>query len=186
MVTIYTTKELKYKSFNKFSRFVLIGNNIDGYVDVDMIEFEDFEDVKSRLSDIIESINFAGEWDLKFYQVPDNYNIKLLYGYYKVPRRGKLIFELNYCRNIGEKIKVFINDAVIHFHLTTEFIKYDEESEDELLWNVDVDEEFLTILLYDKFEKKVYNTVTNEVDEDYFLKIRGVDSFWELTNNKFY
>jgi len=185
MVIYNSTKRLKYKSFNKLSKFVLLGNNIDGYVTVKFVEFNDFEDVKSRLPKIIEEISFAGEWNLSLYQVADNYAIKLLYGYYKVPNKGKLIFELDY-NFVGEQIKLFINDAVIHFHFVTDCISLTETDESEE-WNVDVYENYLTILLFEKYERSKKYVDESEIikDEDYFLEQRGYNSFWEIPDKRY-
>jgi len=113
MINLYSTKRFTIKTIDLFSKFVLIGNNIDGFVDVGLREFENFEDVKSRLPNIIKNLNYAGEWDLKLYQIPDQLKIKRLYGYYKVPLRGKLILEFSYM-NVDKNIDVFITDGIIH------------------------------------------------------------------------
>lgn len=170
MVTLYSTKVLKYKSFNRFSRFVLIGNNIDGFVDVNIVEFEHFDDVKSRLPDLVKNMDYAGEWDLKLYQIDGILEIKRLYDYYRIPRKGKLILELSYM-NIGGKTEVFITDAVIHFRSFSEFYISDEK-EDEIEVNLDIYEDFLTILLFDTHIKKSFVNEIIEIKNQKFLDVK--------------
>jgi hypothetical protein len=180
MVTIEATKTLKYKYFNRFSKFILIGNNIDGGTSIEFIEFRDFEDVKKRMKKIIEKADYWGEWDLKFYEVPDNYEIEILYGYYKVLKEGNLLFEMNY-NYIGEIIKLHVDDSMIHTYNLSEYI-YIEETEEELFYDVQVFEDFLTINLFDKRvmlipeTKKTYKEKYIMDDESY-LDRRGAYNF---------
>lgn len=89
--------EKNYKrKIDPSAKYILIGNNIDGFVDFKFFEFDNFESVKEKLFDILTNIECAGEWDIKLYQVAPNYKIKRLYGYYKVPQKGKLIFTHSY------------------------------------------------------------------------------------------
>jgi hypothetical protein len=155
MITIDARRTLKYKYFNRFSKFILLGNNVDGRVSVQFEEFKNWEDVKARLKRIIETITFEGEWKLDFYQVPENYKIKLLYGYYKVPVRGKNLFHLQYDEFIGEIIKLHIDDSMIHFYFLSEYVSFDDNAETyEEYLNVNVYEDFLTILLFNRDGKK--------------------------------
>jgi hypothetical protein len=84
------------RSIDYNSNFILIGNNIDGNVNLDSITFRDFEDLKLRLPQIFDNLEYFGEWDLKLYQVSNSCQIIKKYGYYKIPNSGKLIFEYNY------------------------------------------------------------------------------------------
>lgn len=89
--------EKKYKrKIDKGSKFILIGNNIDGVVHFDFCEFANFEEIMEKLPKILYELNAYGEWDLKLFQVPENYKIKIKYGYYKYPNKGKLIYTHNY------------------------------------------------------------------------------------------
>jgi|SRR5690554_6657743 len=158
MISNYTTKELRYKSFNRFSKFVLIGNNVDGYINVNLIEFDNFEKVKKELPHIINTLYFEGEWNLSLYQVPANYKIRYMYDYYKVPSRGKLILELTYM-NVSEKVGIFISDAIIHVFSTTGIIAENYD----LTLNITEGKEFkdyITVLLYE--ETRDIKTITSE------------------------
>ena len=101
--------------FDKSSRFILIGNNIDGFVNFDMMEFENFDAVKFLFPNIIKNLQFEGEWDLKLYQINSPFKFKRLYGYYRVPAQGKLIFHLSYM-NMARHRQVTINDAIIQVY----------------------------------------------------------------------
>lgn len=91
----YNAKMYK-RSIDYNSNFLLIGNNIDGYVSLNIITFRDFDDLKLRLPKIFYDLEYFGEWDLKLYQVANSFKIIKKYGYYKVPNSGKLIFQHNY------------------------------------------------------------------------------------------
>jgi hypothetical protein len=84
------------RTIDKFSKFVLIGNNIDGIVEFSFCEFANFEEVKEKIPQILYELVAFGEWDLILYQVPENYIIKKRYGYYKYPNKGRKIYEHNY------------------------------------------------------------------------------------------
>jgi len=91
----YSAQSYK-RSIDFNSNFLLIGNNIDGRVDVDIVNFNNFEELKLSLPAILVNLECSGEWNLKLYQVPQQFKIIKKYGYYKVPSRGKLIFEHSY------------------------------------------------------------------------------------------
>lgn len=103
----------KFSKFDRFSKFLLIGNNIDGRVNIWTEVFQDFEEVKAKLPEIFSSLEYEGEWTLKLYQVPDKYAIHHKYGYYKVPSRGRLVFEYSYMVE-GEDIDFHITNSMIH------------------------------------------------------------------------
>jgi hypothetical protein len=158
MIITSVFKEVKYKSFNRFSKFVLIGNNIDGFVNIKLVEFKNFEEVKKKLPSIINALNFEGEWNLSLYQIPDNLIIKHLYGYYIAPKRGKLILELTYM-NVCKNIEIFITDAIIHVSSTTGIIMRNYENNNEITEG-QLFEEYITVLLYE--DAKNRKSTTNE------------------------
>lgn len=152
MVTTCQFKKTQRKTVNRFSRFLLIGNNIDGFVNVDLIVFENFQEVKSLLPNIIENMKFEGEWTLILYQVNGPLKIRHLYGYYKVPSRGKKILELSYM-NTAKHRKVTITDALIHVYSTNDldFDEYDPSGKPK---DGTIYEESVTVLLFNERVKK--------------------------------
>ena len=105
---IYYTEKSYTRTIDKNAKFILIGNNIDGFVNFKFCEFENFEDVKTKLPKILYELQGEGEWDLKLYQVNDSYKIARKYGYYKIPKKGKLIYSHSYmdCAVKDVQIKV--------------------------------------------------------------------------------
>lgn len=75
---------------------MLIGNTIDGYVTIDIEELHNFEDLKSRLPTLLYTIECAGEWDIKLFQITKPYRIIKKYGYNKTPSHGKILLEHSY------------------------------------------------------------------------------------------
>lgn len=84
------------RKIDKHSKFILIGNNIDGIVQFNFCEFANFEEVKEKLPQTLYDLEAWGEWNLSLYQVPENYKIRRKYGYYKYPNRGKHIYSHTY------------------------------------------------------------------------------------------
>ena len=92
-----TYSEQSYKrSIDINAKFLLLGNNIDGYVDIKIEEFKNFEDLKSRLPKMLLNIESWGEWELNLYQITKPFRIIKKYGYFKTPSRGKLILKHSY------------------------------------------------------------------------------------------
>lgn len=145
------TKHSKFRRFDRFSKFVLIGNNIDGRVNVWTEEFQNFEEVKQSLPKIFQELDFEGEWTLKLYQVPDNYTIHHRYGYYKVPSRGKLVLEYSYMV-AGDEIEIFITNKMIHIASISKSIdRYWKPIEEEKEC-LQIYEEYVTVELIENLD----------------------------------
>jgi hypothetical protein len=84
------------RTIDRKSNFALIGNNIDGRVNHRLTVFNDFSEVIDKLPKILSGIEGVGEWSLTLYQIPNDFKIRHLYGYYRVPYRGKSIIEVGY------------------------------------------------------------------------------------------
>lgn len=127
---IFYEEKIQKRKINTYSHFILIGNTIDGFLDFEFCEFENFQDVQNRLLKILKSIKFEGEWDIKLYQVDEVYKIKNLYGYYKVPKRGKLIYTHSYMNNPVKEI-IFSNDTITFIGVCMDYWEnWLEEGED--------------------------------------------------------
>ena len=59
----YSERKLK-RSINKNSTFILIGNNIDGMVDFNFREFDNFKKLSDELLNILSNLKCCGEWDI--------------------------------------------------------------------------------------------------------------------------
>src|SRR5690606_24723692 len=128
------------------------------YVNVRVVEFENFEEVKKKLPPIIKSLKFEGEWNLSLYQIPGDFKIKHMYGYYKVPKRDKLVLELSYM-NVCRNLNIFITDAIIHIYSTTG-IQVDSYGNNTEIAEGHIFEEFITVLLYS--DTKNRKSITDE------------------------
>lgn len=111
-IPIYFSEKNYKRRVNKDSKFILIGNNIDGYVDFNFCEFKNFETVVVELPEILYNLEAFGEWDLNLYQVKDSYQIRKKYGYYKHPKKGKLIYSHSYMDLPIREIK-FENSSIL-------------------------------------------------------------------------
>ena len=150
---IYSNSQVVNK-FNRFSKFLLIGNKIDGYVDFDIKEFENFEDVKLQLPEIIRHLDFAGEWSLRLYQVPYSYSINKLYGYYRVPSKSILIFDFDYML-AGQENELIISNKILHFTIKCKVINENWDDKKDH-WDFELYEEYLTIMLNEDIDGKEY------------------------------
>lgn len=152
MITTCQFKNLQKKTIDKYSRFALIGNNIDGFVNFDVIEFDHFDAVKSQFPNIIKNLQCEGEWDLKLYQLMGPLKIKRLYGYYRMPAKGKMILNLSYM-NMARHREVTINDAIIHIYSYND-LDFDEYDQNGKPKDGTIYEEYVTVLLFNEKDKK--------------------------------
>ena len=97
------------RTINRKSKFALFGNNIDGRVNHRLTIFENFNEVIETFPKILSEIEGFGEWSLTLYQIPDDFKIRHLYGYYRVPYRGKEILEIGYSWYTGTE-EMIINE----------------------------------------------------------------------------
>ena len=109
---IYFDEKTFKRKIDQNSKFILIGNNIDGSVNFEFSEFDCFEQVKEKLPQILFNIKGYGEWNLSLYQVDNEYKITKKYGYYKYPKKGKLLFSHTYM-NLPIKDIQFKNNEII-------------------------------------------------------------------------
>lgn len=140
------TKTSTFSNFNRFSKFVLLGNNIDGYVNFRKEVFRDFDEVMERLPKIFSELRYEGEWDIHLYQVPDDFRISYIYGgYYQKPSKGRRVFCFSYME-AGEDIAVTVTPHLIHLFAKT--VRHDEVWEkNRNRYEHSITEESLTILL---------------------------------------
>lgn len=117
---VHYEERFQKRIINLQSKFILIGNAIDGYLDFQFYEFGNFDEVKSKLLEILQKISCAGEWDISLYQVDQSYKIKRKYGYYQVPDRGKLIYNYSYMSNPVQQI-TFAKDMIIFCHTSMSY-----------------------------------------------------------------
>ena len=73
-IIIYCSQNFK-RTIDYDLQFILIGNNIDGFINVDLITFIDFTELKAKMPSILINIEHSGEWDLKLYQVCNSFQI---------------------------------------------------------------------------------------------------------------
>ncbi len=155
------------KGFNRFSKFILLGNNIDGFVSVDFQEFDNFQLVIEQLPDIVKNLDYRGEWDLRLFQVPKDYTIDILYGYYKVPSKGTMIFELTYMM-VGDENSVILSNSLVQF-ICKSFDAREKWDEDEHL-EFEIMEEHYTFFLKERINGKKYKNIRYPGDFDELLK----------------
>jgi hypothetical protein len=152
MVSYYQNhQKRRFSNFNRFAKFLLIGNNIDGKVNVDVVKFNDFEEVKIMLPRIFENLYCEGEWEMHLYQVPEKWSIRNKYGYYKIPSKGKMVFEFSYM-NAGERNQIFITNTIIHIAtLTKYFDQYWKENNGDP-YHFKISEEYITVELIEPID----------------------------------
>lgn len=110
----------KQRIISTNSKFILIGNAIDGFLDFRFYEFKNFEEVKKKLFNILSNIHCSGEWVIDLYQVKENYKIKTKYGYFKTPKIGKHIYKYSYMRGPVKQIN-FTDNSITIFCTTMDY-----------------------------------------------------------------
>jgi hypothetical protein len=175
MVTHYLTNQTKiFSGFDRFSKFVLIGNNIDGRVNVWIEKFTNYQEAILALPGIFQNLEYEGEWNLSFYQVPDDFKIKHLYGYYKVPKKGRRVFDFGYMK-AGRRNEIFLTPGMIH--ITSRSKDFERKwSKKEVQVDYLVYEEFYTTLLREDLNSKSFNK------EDYPGEFKYENEYaWKLS-----
>ncbi len=142
-----TYSEQSYKrSIDIASKFLLVGNNIDGFVGIDLVEFENFEDLKSRLPLLLSNLECWGEWELKLFQVTKPYSIIKKYGYFKTPSRGKLLLEYSYMDYQIKSVEFLANKIQI-VGCNLEVIENWDAKSDEDFLNYEIDVKVRTVFI---------------------------------------
>lgn len=139
------TKTEEFRGFNRFSKFVLVGNSMDGFVNVQLRTFDCFEEVIKSLPRIINDLAFYGKWDICLYQVPSHYRVIEKPKYYKIPDKGKRIFKLDHLIATSF-MDIFVNFSVIHLALLDKKITSEVQS-GESIYKIRLTENYITIQL---------------------------------------
>ena len=147
MSEIISYSEQRYKRrLDISSKFLLLGNNIDGYVSVKKIEFENFENLKEKLPEILIKLECNGEWNVSLYQITKPYKIIKKYGYFITPSHGKLIFAHSYMDYPIKAIN-FLQNKIQLVGSTMEIIENWEAKSDEDFLNYEIDVDIINILI---------------------------------------
>ena len=155
------------KGFNRFHQFFLIVKEIDGGVNATNQRFANFDEVKIKLPEIIENLEFFGEWSLSLIQFPQE-TIDAISLKRELPEKGIKIFELSYM-NFAPYSRVFLSNSLIHF--------YSEEIEGEEDWdqidptiNFEITDTNITILLVEEIHDHRFNAKDYPGDVDLIYK----------------
>lgn len=92
----YYEEKDNVRTIRKESIFLLLGNGIDGWVNIDQHVFASFDELRLDLKSTLKKIEGQGEWRVCLYAVDSDFRITQKYGYYRVPRRGKLLYSYSY------------------------------------------------------------------------------------------
>jgi hypothetical protein len=125
---------------------LLVGNNIDGFVDIDIEEFQNFEDLKSRLPLLLSNLECRGEWNVKLYQITKPYRILKKYGYYKTPSHGKILLEHSYMDYPIKSIHFLPNKIQLICSCLEVIENWNAKSNEDFL-NYEIDVEVKTIFI---------------------------------------
>ncbi len=159
----------KFSRFNRFSKFILIGNDIDGRVNVATETFQNYEEVKMKLPAIFKNLEFEGEWSLKLYQVPDNYSIQTKYGYYIIPSKGKLVLDYSYMV-AGDSIEISLSNAFIHISSISKSKDRYWQTKNGETENLNVYEEYVTVELIENIDGREIKNVEYSGDKNELFK----------------
>lgn len=159
----------KFSKFGRFSKFLLIGNNVDGRVNVGTEVFQNYEEVKRKLPVIFRNLEFEGEWSLKLYQVPDNFSIHHQYGYYKVPSKGRLILDYSYMV-AGDQIEISVSNTLIHISSISKSNDRYWQTKNGETENLNVYEEYVTVELIENIDGREIKNVEYSGDKNELFK----------------
>lgn len=146
MISLDIKKEsILFNDFDRYSKFLLIGNSINGYVNVKVKEFNCYEEVIQNLPRIINDLAFYGNWDLTLYQVTRVYKLEEKPKKYFFPKNGKKIFQID-AKIATSFMDIFVNFSIIQlvFYEKTIVQKKDKE---QIVYSIELKEKYITILL---------------------------------------
>jgi hypothetical protein len=126
------------------AKFLLIGNNIDGYVDIDQIIFHSFDELKAKLPQILIKLECSGEWEINLYQITKPYKIVKKYGYFKTPSHGKLLIQHSYM-DYPIKSVIFSEDKIQIVGGIVEITENWNANDNEDFTNYEIDFEVIKI-----------------------------------------
>ncbi|EKB49592.1 hypothetical protein [Cecembia lonarensis] len=146
MIFLTIDKEtLVFKGFDRYSKFILIGNSESGYINIKTKEYSCFEEVIQSLPRIINDLAFFGNWDLCLYQIPKTYKLIEKPRNYLKPDRGKMIFKID--SNIATSLMdIFVNFSMIHFAFYEKKVN-SKKDQHSIEYNIHLSERYVNILL---------------------------------------
>lgn len=154
--------------FNRFNQFHLVSESIDGGVSAKSQWFANFEEVKIKLPEIIENLEFFGEWSLSLIQLPFGFIQKATSMKNELPEKGIKIFELSYM-NFSPYSRVIITNSLIHFYSELLEGKEDWEQTDPSI-NFETTETNITILLNEEIHEVRFQEEDYQGDVDLIYK----------------
>ena len=155
-ITHFITTEIhQVNGFNRFHRFYLVPDRIDGGVSATFQGFENYEEVKKELPAIIEELEFFGEWTLSLIQYPNSETEPTIN---QLQENGLEIFQISYM-NFNPYSKVLLSNSLIHFY--SEFIEGEEDWEQiDPTVNFEIEETYITILLKEEINEVRFSSET--------------------------
>lgn len=166
---IITTEAHQVSGFNRFHQFFLVPEQIDGGVSASFQRFENFEEVCKQLPEIIENLEFFGEWTLSLFQLEKK---EIDPSITVIQEKGLEIFQVSYM-NFNPNSKVFISTGLIHFY--SEFTEGEEDWEQsDPTINFEILETNITILLKEeinevRFLEDQYPGDVDRIYQQYYL-----------------
>lgn len=153
-----------FKGFNRFSKFLLIGNYTSGYVNVKIKEFQNFEQVIKLLPGIINDLAFYGKWELALYQVPRSYTMIEHPQSLRIPKNGIPIFKLDH-QDATRFMDIFVNFSMIHLALYDKQVDQSKKGE-KIQYHIKLTESYLTIQLEENIHQKKIRLSQYHGDQD--------------------
>ena len=114
----HQSRFIKNVSLRQDQPFMLMGNDIDGFVDLKHYSFRNWQQVINELPGLVTNLECRGEWDLTLYQVPSlDVPIRKKYGFrYHCPAYRKTILQFSYMWFPEELANIYVDYHVIHFN----------------------------------------------------------------------
>lgn len=151
-----STRKQEVKKFDRFSKFIVVGNGFDGMIDIHFLEYDNWESLKLDFPEKFRQLHCWGEWDLKIYQVPSNYKLIEKHKNYMIPNKGKEIAEYSYME-VGKRLDLFISNSLIHFvSETTDVHEKLDHNTGEIIMEASIYEEYKTIHLEEDLDDKEF------------------------------
>ncbi len=103
---------------NPNAHYLLVGQEIDGYVGIGVHEYSKFEELLINLPRLFNNLQAEGEWYISLYEIQPDTPIYYKKGrpVFPYPKRGKRIMYINYMNGTPDEVYLYPNRVLFYIY----------------------------------------------------------------------